>query len=104
MAPYYHHKRIILALTLKFKVLRNSQVFVLIVYYHCLKDYHEKLLFNPEIDLLSRLLLPLAGPEEFDTEDMDKLPVDLQYLPPDKKREEDADIRIMLMETIYMVR
>jgi hypothetical protein len=34
---------------------------------------------------------------------MDKLPVDLQYLPPDKKREEDADIRIMLMETIYMV-
>ena len=71
---------------------------------HCLKDYHEKLLFNPEIDLLSRLLLPLAGPEEFDMEDMDKLPVDLQYLPPDKKREEDADIRIMLMETIYMVR
>ena len=49
-------------------------------------------------------MLPLAGPEELDSDDMDKLPEDLQYLPPDKKREEDADIRIMLMETIYMVR
>jgi hypothetical protein len=66
-------------------------------------DYHERLLLNPEIDVLSRLLLPLAGPEEFDTDEMDKLPEDLQYLPPDKKREEDADIRLMLMETIYLL-
>lgn len=48
-------------------------------------------------------MLPLAGPEEFDTEDNDKLPDDLQYLPPDKKREEDADIRTMLLETLMMV-
>ena len=61
-------------------------------------------MLDPEIDLLSRLLLPLAGPEEFDADEMDKLPEDLQYLPPDKKREEDADIRVMLMETIYIVR
>ena len=61
-------------------------------------------MLNPEIDLLTRLLLPLAGPEELDTDEMDKLPEDLQYLPPTKQREEDADIRIMLMETIYMVR
>ena len=67
-------------------------------------DHHEKLLFEPEIDLLSRLLLPLAGPEEFDSDEMDKLPEDLQYLPPDKTREPDADIRIMLIETILMVR
>jgi len=66
-------------------------------------DFHEKLLFSKEIDLLSRLLLPLAGPEEFDAEDNDKLPDDLQYLPPDKQREEDADIRCMLIETIMMV-
>ncbi len=68
------------------------------------KDNHEKLLLQPEIDLLSRLLLPLAGPEELDSDEMDKLPEDLQYLPPDKEREQDADIRIMLIETLMMVR
>lgn len=61
-------------------------------------------MFTPEIDLLSRLLLPLAGPEEFDAEDNDKLPDDLQYLPPDKQREDDADIRTMLLETLMMVK
>jgi hypothetical protein len=66
-------------------------------------DYHEMLLFSPDIDLLSRLLLPLAGPEEFDDEDMDKLPIDLQYLPPEKQREDDPDIRIMLIEALSMV-
>jgi len=34
---------------------------------------------------------------------MDKLPDDLQYLPPDKEREEDPDIRIMLLETLILV-
>ena len=58
---------------------------------------------SPDIDLLSRLLLPLAGPEEFDDDEMEKLPDDLQYLTPDKEREADPDIRIMLMETIMMV-
>ena len=47
--------------------------------------------------------MPLAGPEEFDSEDMEKLPLDLQYLPPDKKREEDPDIRIMILETLMIV-
>lgn len=32
------------------------------------------------------------------------LPVDLQYLPEDKKREEDPDIRKMLLETLLLVR
>jgi hypothetical protein len=48
-------------------------------------------------------LLPLAGPEELDDEDMEKLPEDLQYLPPDKEREDDPDIRIMLIETLMLV-
>lgn len=61
------------------------------------------LLMSPEVDILSRLLLPLAGPEEFDDDEMEKLPDDLQYLPPDKERESDPDIRIMLIETIMMV-
>lgn len=62
------------------------------------------MLLSPEIDLLSRLLLPLAGPEEFDFEDNEKLPDDLQYLPPTKDREEDADIRIMILEILMMVK
>lgn len=47
------------------------------------------------MDILPRLLLPLAGPEEFDEEDNDKLPLELQYLPSDKNREEDPDIRYL---------
>ena len=68
-----------------------------------LLDYHEWLL-GDSVDLLPRLLLPLAGPEEFDDDDMEKLPDDLQYLPPDKSREPDPDIRIMLLEAVYQVR
>lgn len=55
------------------------------------------------MDLLPRLLLPLAGPEEFDDDDMDKLPDDLQYLPPEKQRESDPEIRKMLVEALVQV-
>lgn len=57
-------------------------------------------LLSPEVDLLSYLLLPLAGPEEFDDEDNDKLPINLQYLPETKTRESDPDIRFMLLEAL----
>ncbi|XP_066144525.1 protein HGH1 homolog [Euwallacea fornicatus] len=62
-------------------------------------DFHEWLL-SDDVDILPRLLLPLAGPEEFDEEDNDKLPIELQYLPSDKEREEDPDIRCILVEAI----
>ena len=57
-------------------------------------------LLSPEIDILPHILLPLAGPEEFDDEDNNKLPLDLQYLPETKQREPDPDIRIMLLEAL----
>jgi len=66
-------------------------------------DNHGYFMFTPDIDLLSRLLLPLAGPEELDSNEMDKLPDDLQYLPPDKEREADPDIRNMLIETLMLL-
>ncbi|EDQ89296.1 uncharacterized protein MONBRDRAFT_32489 [Monosiga brevicollis MX1] len=71
---------------------------------NCCFEYqdHEWLL-SPEVDLLPYLLLPLAGPEEFDDEDMDGMPDDLQYLPPDKKRDMDADIRMMLLEALLQL-
>ncbi|KAL4222372.1 Protein hgh1 [Mactra antiquata] len=65
-------------------------------------EYHDWLL-SEEVDLLPRLLLPLAGPEEFDDDDMDKLPDMLQYLPEDKQRESEPYIRKMLTEAILQL-
>lgn len=65
-------------------------------------DIHEWLL-SSEVELLSKLLLPLAGPEEFDDEDNEKLPLDLQYLPDDKTREPEPEIRKMLLEIFMRV-
>ncbi|KAK9753114.1 protein of unknown function (DUF384) [Popillia japonica] len=62
-------------------------------------DHHDWLL-SEAVDILPRLLLPLAGNTEYDEEDNDKLPLELQYLPDDKAREDDPDIRCMLLEAI----
>ncbi|XP_036159738.1 protein HGH1 homolog isoform X2 [Myotis myotis] len=69
----------------------------------CFEHRHHKWLLGPEVDILPFLLLPLAGPEDFSEEEMERLPVDLQYLPPDKQREPDADIRKMLIEAIMLL-
>jgi len=49
------------------------------------------------------LLLPLAGPEELLEDEMNQLPIDLQYLPEDKEREPDPEIRLLLIETLLQV-
>ena len=67
---------------------------------------HEWLLSEDNgIDLLPRLLLPLAGPTpaDMDPEEVDKLPVDLQYLDDDKEIEKDPDLRKMLLEAIHQL-
>eukprot|EP00128_Syssomonas_multiformis_P018604 Colp12_sorted_trinity150504_noHs@5081 len=51
-------------------------------------------------DLLPQILLPLAGPEELEEEDMEGMPDDLQYLPADKTREPDGGVRNRLLETL----
>ena len=63
---------------------------------------HEWLL-SETVDILPYLLLPLAGPEEFPEDDMEKLPPDLQYLDDTKEREPDADIRKMLLDALLQV-
>ncbi|KAF9054634.1 hypothetical protein BJ165DRAFT_1600769 [Panaeolus papilionaceus] len=55
------------------------------------------------IDALPYILLPLAGPEEFDLDDQEKLLEPLQFLPPTKKREPDAGIRLMLIEILLLL-
>ena len=56
-----------------------------------------------DVDILPQLLLPLAGPEELLENEMDQLPIDLQYLPEEKEREPDPEIRLMLVETLLQV-
>ncbi|XP_069738191.1 protein HGH1 homolog isoform X2 [Phaenicophaeus curvirostris] len=69
----------------------------------CFQHEDHEWLLGEEVDVLPFLLLPLAGPEEFPEDEMERLPVDLQYLPADKKREEDPEIRKMLLESIMLV-
>ncbi|KAM8756773.1 protein HGH1 homolog [Acanthopagrus schlegelii] len=69
----------------------------------CFDHTHHEWLLSDDVDILPFLLLPLAGPEELTEEENDGLPVDLQYLPEDKKREEDPDIRKMLLETLFLL-
>ncbi|XP_068451976.1 protein HGH1 homolog [Clinocottus analis] len=69
----------------------------------CFDHAHHEWLLSDAVDVLPFLLLPLAGPEELTEEENDGLPVDLQYLPEDKRREEDPDIRKMLLETLLLL-
>ncbi|KAK7031687.1 hypothetical protein R3P38DRAFT_2925142 [Favolaschia claudopus] len=57
----------------------------------------------PGIDALPYILLPLAGPEELDLEDQEKLPDTLQFLPLTKKREADPAIRLIHVETLLLL-
>ncbi|XP_053100915.1 protein HGH1 homolog [Hemicordylus capensis] len=71
---------------------------------NCCFDYrHHEWLLSADVDLLPFLLLPLAGPEEFPEDEMERLPLDLQYLPPEKQRETDPDIRKMLLEALLLL-
>nr|XP_020466837.1 protein HGH1 homolog [Monopterus albus] len=72
--------------------------------HNCCFDYaHHEWLLSDAVDILPFLLLPLAGPEELSEEENEGLPVDLQYLPEDKMREDDPDIRKMLLETLLLL-
>ncbi|EJF64058.1 hypothetical protein DICSQDRAFT_159976 [Dichomitus squalens LYAD-421 SS1] len=57
----------------------------------------------PGINVLPYVLLPLAGPEEFDLEDQEKLPPALQFLPPTKVREPDPVLRQTHVETLLLL-
>ncbi|RDB23378.1 Protein HGH1 [Hypsizygus marmoreus] len=57
----------------------------------------------PGMDALQYILLPLAGPEEFDLEDQEKLPEALQFLPPTKTRESDPTLRLTHVETLLLL-
>lgn len=59
----------------------------------CFETEYHKWLLSEDVDMLPKLVLPLADGTEFDEDDNDKLPLELQYLPENKMREDDPDIR-----------
>lgn len=69
----------------------------------CFDHKHHEWLLSEDVDILPFLLLPLAGSEELSEEENEGLPLDLQYLPEDKQREEDPDLRKMLLETLLLL-
>lgn len=69
----------------------------------CFEHEDHEWLLSEEVDILPFLLLPLAGPEELPEDEMERLPPELQYLPQDKRREEEPDIRQMLLESIMLL-
>ena len=54
--------------------------------------------------ILSQIVYPMCGPEEIEEDEMEKLPLDLQYLPDDKERESDLQTRVLLSDTLFQVK
>lgn len=72
---------------------------------NCLFDVkvHKTLIFNPEINILPYILLPLAGNEEIPEDEMFELPEELQFLPDTKKRESDSGIIVTYLECLLLL-
>ncbi|XP_063610745.1 protein HGH1 homolog [Penaeus indicus] len=69
----------------------------------CFEKEQHPWLMGEEVDLVPRLLLPLAGPDTFTEEENDSLPVDLQFLPDDKIREPVPEIRKLVLEALMQM-
>lgn len=72
---------------------------------NCCFDSENHQMLLKDMDLLPRLLLPLAGPtpEIFEESEIEKLPIDLQYLDEDKEIESDPDIKKLLLEALLQL-
>jgi hypothetical protein len=59
-----------------------------------------EVLLDPELNLFVYVLLPLMGPEEYEMDEIEGMPDELQFLSNDKKREVDPQLRLMLLEIL----
>ncbi|CCX32753.1 hypothetical protein FPQ18DRAFT_399927 [Pyronema domesticum] len=64
---------------------------------------HKTFLEENEVNLLPYLLLPLMGPEEYDDDDTDGMPLEIQLLPPDKERDTDMHILVTHLESLLLL-
>ncbi|KAL7417922.1 hypothetical protein BDY24DRAFT_373360 [Mrakia frigida] len=55
------------------------------------------------VDVLPKVLGPLMGGEEIDLDEMELLPVSLQFLPPTKERERDPILRLTCVEILLLL-
>ncbi|KAI8619747.1 hypothetical protein BC830DRAFT_1051105, partial [Chytriomyces sp. MP71] len=61
------------------------------------------LILSAELNLVPYILLPLCGPNDFDDEDIDSLPDDLQLLESTKTREPVPHFRLTLVEVLLLL-
>jgi hypothetical protein len=69
---------------------------------------HERLLYSEDeveggIGLLSYVLLPLMGSEEYSEEDTDGMLDECQLLPPDKERDRESDVLTTHLESLLLL-
>lgn len=64
---------------------------------------HSFLLAESDANLLPYILLPLAGNEELEDEETEGMLSDLQFLPPEKKRDSDPEILVTHLETLLLL-
>ena len=62
-----------------------------------------QVLLDPDLELLDYILLPLSGSEDYTEEEMEGMSEALQLLEPSKKRESDARLRLMLVESLLLL-
>ena len=65
----------------------------------CLQNHEPSTLTN----LLPFILDPLMGPEEYDLDEMELFPSQLQFLESTKRREPDETLRLMLVESLLLI-
>jgi len=66
------------------------------------KEYHDWL-FSDEVDILSVILMPIRGPEQFNEEDQKGMPEKLKRHDPNKKRDTDIECRRLLVDSITLL-
>lgn len=66
-------------------------------------DYHEKLLSDEQMDLISKLVAPIKGPGDYDDDDCDGMPEALKEIPPTKKIEVDAESRANIINSLILL-
>ena len=64
---------------------------------------HESFFAEDGIDILPYVLLPITGNEAYDEDDAMAMLPDLQFLPPDKKRDSDHNIIQTHLETLLLL-
>ncbi|KAG0173338.1 hypothetical protein DFQ28_008778 [Apophysomyces sp. BC1034] len=64
---------------------------------------HEEILVAEKLNTLPFILLPLCGNEEYDMDEFEKFPEEIQLLDDDKKRETDTVLRGILCEALILL-